>query len=526
MFRKISIISSFNIENFNNLFKIFQKSLIVKTFSNSSILNDLPKNKNNNLIIIIIDQNKSTEIFKKFLLNHVIKNKNSFFFFIEIPFIHNKISAPIIKPQKFYSISRNYKGLIKLNNFLVIDYNQLANKFNQQIFNFKRWFQTKIPFTINFENFLAEELYNLLSLENGKRKKAIFFDLDDTIWGGTLADDGQNKLLVGGISSLGEAFLSFQKTLIEYQKSGIMLGIISRNDEKSALKAVDSIPNMQIRKKDLAGWRINFENKSKNIKNLSNELRINPDSIIFIDNSIYEREEVKQKIPEIIVPEISDGSPYEFSEILGRVNGLNYIKLNKEDIIRNQSIQNLKKVNISKANFSNHNEWLKSLNIKLIFEKFNKKNIERIHQMYQRINQMNLSTRRLTLAQIQKENKNKTFNLITLSVMDSIADLGMIALISYEIRKKEVIIKDFLFSCRALGRDIELFLINFLVYNLQKKGFKKFIFNFKKTKKNNLCYNLLKKIKTKTQGKLIVYNRNLKNKKNNIFKLIFKDKIF
>ncbi len=470
MFKKISIVSSFNIENLKNIFKSFNKYLNIKTFSNSLILNDLKDNSTADLVIVIINQKDTNENFRKFFLNYIKQNSNSIFFLIQIPFVQNQISSAITKPDNLDNFNDYYKKFEKYENFYFIDYNNLANRFNNRVFNHKRWFQTKIPFTINFESFLANELYNLIILAEGKRKKAIFFDLDDTIWGGTLAEDGQNKLLVGGINSLGEAFLSFQKTLIEYKKSGIILGVISRNDEKKALKAIETIPDMQIRKKDLAGWKINFENKSKNIKKLSSELKINPDSIVFVDNSIYEREEVKQKIPNIIVPDISDGSPYEFSEVLRRVNGLSYIKLNREDLIRNKSIQKFKKALYSKQKFNNHNEWLKSLKIKITFEKFNQKNIERIHQMYQRINQMNLSSRRLTKSQILRENSSKSLNLLTISVKDSIVDLGMIALISYQKRKKEVIIKDFLFSCRALGRNIESFIIQYVVYNLKKKG--------------------------------------------------------
>ena len=525
MFKKISIISNFNVENFKNILSNFKKNYNVKTFSNSLIISDLKKNKNSDLIIVLIDKNNRSDSFKKFFFDYVKRNKNIIFFFIQVPISQNQISAPILQLKKKDEIN-DFKELASTKNFYLIDYNNLVNRFNEQVFNYKRWFQTKIPFTVNFESFLVKELYDLINLTEGKRKKAIFFDLDDTIWGGTLAEDGQKKLLLGGINGKGEAFLSFQKILMDYKNSGIILGVISRNDEKKALKAIETIPNMQIRKKDLAGWKINFENKSQNILKLAKELRINPDSIVFIDNSIYERQEVKQKIQGITVPEIPDGLPYELCGILQKVSNLNYIKLNREDLIRNESIQNLKKINKSKKYFNDHSEWLKSLKIKIIFENFNLQNIERIHQMYQRINQMNLSTRRLTLSQIQKENQSKLFNLITISVKDSIADLGMIALLSYEKRKDKIIIKDFLFSCRALGRDIESFLIRYLIYNLKKKGYKEFLFDYKKTEKNMLCRNFLKKHKIEKKGKFYSYNGNFKNSKNQIFKLILKDKIF
>ena len=178
----------------------------------------------------------------------------------------------------------------------------------------------------------------LIELINGKRKKAIFLDLDDTLWGGTLAEIGYKKLNLGGINAEGEAFKKLQHTIKKFQKTGIILGIISRNDEKTALEAIKKHPEMILKRKDFAGWKINQKNKSENILSLCKELNIKPNSVVFVDNSKYEREEVRAKIPDVLVPDLEE-VPFNYFNELKNLRELSFFNLSKEDLNRLKTIQ-------------------------------------------------------------------------------------------------------------------------------------------------------------------------------------------
>ena len=517
MYKKINIISNFNSENIFQVINNNKDKFYHYNFKN--IIGILKKNKkisDLNIILFLqtnLNENEQVKNIIRLLQKKFIKSTN-----ILIPFYYNLNQVlPISSGNNFFTLQKNFSAYenilkkVKNPSVYLIDFFYLSNLYNNQIFNLKRWYLSKNIFTPDFELFLSEKIKSIINLIKHKRKKAIFVDLDDTLWGGTIAEDNYNQIKLGNMSSEGEAFQNFQELLKEYTKSGIILGIISRNYERKALKFISSHPEMILKKKDFAGWKINFKNKSENIKTLCKELNLKVDNIIFIDNSEYERQEVKGKIKEVEVLNIGD-NVFDFSTKLKNYIDLNFLSLSKEDFNRAENYSKIRSLKEGQSKFKNHEDWLKSLKMKIKFESYNEIQIERYHQMYNKINQINLSTRRFNKGRIKKE-LSDNMKIITMRVEDKVVNLGIIGLISYYEKNNHILIGDFLFSCRALGRNLEKYFIKKIVNHLISLKSKKIVFNFKKTPKNELCTEILNDLKINKKNKFTV-----SKKINNIYK--------
>tara|TARA_Y100001970_G_C14166027_1_gene821347 strand:+ start:89 stop:1675 length:1587 start_codon:yes stop_codon:yes gene_type:complete len=520
MFKKFNLISNFNSENIFQIIREDEKKL--KHFSFCNVLDVLNKNKKEeNINIILFLQTNSHE---NNYLNKIIKfsqNKNVKSLNILIPIFYNLNEVLTLSLNNSFNsfqkiLFEQLKNLKKKNssNLILIDFLYLCSLYNGEVFNLKRWYLSKNSFSSDFEIYLCEKLSSIKSLVCHNRKKAIFVDLDDTLWGGTIAEDDAKEIKLGNMSAEGEAFQNFQELLRNYSKSGIILGIISRNYEKKALNFISKHPEMVLKKRDFAGWRINFNNKSDNIKSLCKELNIKSDSIVFLDNSNYERQEVEDKLNDVKVLDIGE-NVFEYANKLKNYLDISYTNLTKEDFRRAKNYSQIRIVKESQKNFNSHEDWLRSLKMNVEFEKFNNLQIERYHQMFNKINQINLSTRRLSKQQIKKEIRNKT-KFITMRVHDKVSNLGIIGLISIREKNNIAVIKDFLFSCRALGRDLEKYFITKLTNHLFDKKVDKVFFNFKKTPKNKLCLELLNKMNITAKNNFIVkkklssiYNKNI-----------------
>ena len=169
-------------------------------------------------------------------------------------------------------------------------------------FNPKLWYAAKVPFSQKLFEVAADELNKIIDTFDGKDKKLIVLDLDNTLWGGVLGDLGWNKINIGGHNINGEAFRDFQTKLKGLKNLGIQLAICSKNDEKNALNAIEKNPNMILKKSDFAAWRINWDDKAKNINEIISELNLTNEATIFIDDNIAERQRVKESLKGIMVP--------------------------------------------------------------------------------------------------------------------------------------------------------------------------------------------------------------------------------
>ena len=285
-----------------------------------------------------------------------------------------------------------------------------------------------------------------------KRKKCLVLDLDNTLWGGVLGEEGINGIRIGG-DYPGKAFLYFQEALLELSRQGVILTVCSKNNEQDVLDALEKNPFILLKKEQFAAYRINWTDKATNIKELAEELNIGLDSFVFVDDNPTERELIKQLLPMVAVPDYP-AQPYELPV---------FFKQLVEDYFKVYSItdEDKKKTEQYKANaaraqaqhsFTDFSAFLESLDIQIGVEATDEFNIQRIAQMTQKTNQFNLTTHRYTDADIRGFVENG-WKIWCISVADKFGDNGITGCIMVTPSGE---IDTFLLSCRILGKGIEI----------------------------------------------------------------------
>lgn len=370
---------------------------------------------------------------------------------------------------------------------------------NYDTFDPRLWYTAKIPYNNKLFEVASDELSEVIESFSKPLKKLLILDLDNTLWGGTIGDLGWKKIVLGGHDYVGEAFQDFQNKIKSLKNKGIQLAIISKNDEKIALEAFKKNKEMILKKEDFAAWRINWDDKAKNLLDITKELNLSPDACVFIDDNINERNRIKTAIPEVLVPDLPQ-DPSFYVDTLSKLNCFNKSDFTKEDQLRTKFYKDEKKREKIRKNFVSHEAWLKSLKIKVRFEKVDSENKVRVLQLINKTNQMNLTTRRLNEFQLQKIIEDKKVEIKALRVSDKLGDMGLVGVYVIKFSKNETNVLDFILSCRAFGRSIE----NLMVYNIfitsKKNKSKKITFKYLKTKKNKPCLDFLKKLNLKKNG--------------------------
>ena len=225
------------------------------------------------------------------------------------------------------------KNLNKCENIFILNTYKWIESSNSQSYSPINWYSVKIPYYNNVFKDATDDINAYINFLNGNIKKIIITDLDDTLWGGEVGDLGWENIRLGGHDSVGEAYQDFQRLLLNLKNNGMMLAISSKNNEKTALEAINKNKEMILKKKDFVNWRINWNNKSENIISMMTELNLGLDSAIFIDNSKLEREKVKNAIPEILVPDMPNDSRL-YHSFISRLNCINFLEQTNEDRVK------------------------------------------------------------------------------------------------------------------------------------------------------------------------------------------------
>lgn len=298
-----------------------------------------------------------------------------------------------------------------------------------------------------------------------KRKKCLVLDLDNTLWGGVLGEEGIDGIQIGG-DYPGKAFLHFQEALLELSKSGVILTICSKNNEQDVLEALEKNPFLLLKKEHFATWRINWADKATNIQEMAEELNLGLDSFVFVDDNPTERELIRQLLPMVEVPEFP-AQPYELPAFFQKLVE-DYFKVYAvTDEDQKKTLQY--KANASRAqeqrNFGDFTDFLRSLDIQMTIEQANDFNIQRIAQMTQKTNQFNLTTRRYTDADI-RQFLREGWKIWCLGVADKFGDNGITGCIM--VHDSEI--DTMLLSCRILGKGIEHAFLKTVLSQLRSEG--------------------------------------------------------
>ena len=350
----------------------------------------------------------------------------------------------------------------------------------------KSWFATKVPFTNLVFQEAAADIKAAVFTFMGRSKKLILVDLDNTLWGGIIGETGPEGIILGGHDTNGEAFVAFQEALKALTQRGVQLGIVSKNDESVALQGIGEHSAMVLRQADFAGWRINWEDKAANIVSLVEELNLGLDSVVFLDDNPAERGRVREALPDILVPDLPP-DPALFAQTLMELRCFDVAQISKEDVDRVSMYRAERQRRTERANVSSTEDWLRSLDIRIEVERFSPVNEQRIVQLIGKTNQLNLSTRRLSVGEIRDWLAAPNRALWSFKVTDRFGDMGLTGIISVEVSNGIGRIVDFILSCRVMGRNVEEVMVHTAVQHAMEGGADKVQANFLPTERNRPC---------------------------------------
>jgi FkbH-like protein len=333
----------------------------------------------------------------------------------------------------------------------------------------KLWFTTKVPFVLEVMENAVADLASAIRAVKGYSRRLILLDLDNTIWGGVVGETGWQGIRLGGHDHIGEAYKDFQRELKAMATRGIQLAIVSKNNEATALEAIDNHPEMLLRRSDFAGWKINWGDKAENIALLSRELGLGVESMVFIDDNPVERDRVATAFKQLIVPEWSS-DPTKSVQSLRALRHFNVATLSAEDRRRGESyVGNRSRLEFQRESGS-RSDWLERLKTVVRVDVVSGSNIPRVSQLFNKTNQLNLSTRRLPEREILEWANAKNHHMLAFSVSDRFGDLGLVGIVGLELVGDRGKISDFILSCRAMGRNVEETLLHVAVAKLSEIG--------------------------------------------------------
>lgn len=382
-------------------------------------------------------------------------------------------------------LANEYKGRIFIN-----DYSSLVSNIGRyNWFDSRMYRLAKYPFAYNHLSTLSAHYFKTISLLTFPRKKCIVADLDNTLWGGIIGQDGLENIVLGN-SGIGEAYVQFQKLLLNYYRQGIFLTICSKNTYTDAIEAIEKHPDMVLRKEYFAAMKINWLDKVHNIKDIAKELNIGTDALVFIDDNPAECELVKQQMPEIEVLNLT-GDPDNYIKQLLDIIPLQTLTLTAEDLSRNvMHHQDVKRKEFETA-FTNMDDYYKSLGMKGYLCINAEAQISRIAQLTQKTNQFTTTTRRYSTEEIKNFIESGDYKIYTLRLEDKFGDNGIIAVAIVKCENEKWHLEAFLMSCRVIGRQAENLLLQSIIDDASEMGVKMITAEFYKTKKNAPAEKLL-----------------------------------
>jgi len=400
-------------------------------------------------------------------------------------FGHNDALTSMSLQYQHQQFNQSISNMVKNTNSYLFDISSIAENEGLNRWHDERmWNIAKQPFSPQFIPLYAENFFHVVNAIKGKSRKCIVLDLDNTLWGGIVGEDGIEGISLSIGNPEGDAFLSFQQYLLHLKDRGIILAVCSKNNETDALDVFRNHPNMLLKLNDIACFKANWENKPNNISAIASTLNIGLDSIVFIDDSPLERDNVRRYLPSVAVPEM----PIEPSEYVRTLSQAGYFGLSSfttEDIVRNQSYQNKIKAEQVLSENIDLKQGLEAIEMKIKFLPFNAIGRNRIEQLINKSNQFNLTTRRYNSAQIKTFEDGENYYTLQVHLQDKFGDYGMISVLIGKIEGTQLTIDTWLMSCRAIGRNVEDAVFQHLVNFCMNKQITCIIGNYLKSERNS-----------------------------------------
>jgi FkbH-like protein len=393
----------------------------------------------------------------------------------------------------------------------VIDASRWVAVHGERSFSPRLWYMSKTPYTVEFFRVAVCEIKAGVRALRGLARKMIMVDLDDTLWGGIVGEEGWQNLRLGGHDAMGEAFKDFQLSLKVLKQRGTLLGIVSKNEEKTALEALRLHPEMALRQDDFVGWRINWQDKAQNIVDLATELNMGLQSVVFLDDNPVERARVREALPEVLVPELP-ANPMEFNAALQRLRCFDTSAITPEDETRTATYVSEGQRRASQAQVSSLDQWLESLQIEVIAEPLGETSLDRATQLFNKTNQMNLSTRRLTKQELWNWSREGGNSMLVFRVSDKFGDYGLVGIASFRLEassQTDARIVDFILSCRVIGRKVEETMLHVISAYARSAGAAAVHISYIPTLKNQPCLRFFENAGLRSNGDEKVFTLDL-----------------
>lgn len=375
--------------------------------------------------------------------------------------IHGRIHFLNRLNEKLYEYAEEYE------NFYINDIHYLSScygldKWADPFF----WHMYKYSLCLDAIPNLAFNVSNIIKSVYGKNKKALVLDLDNTLWGGIVGDDGVENLEIGQETSVGQVYSEFQNYIKTQKQLGVMLNVNSKNEEENALAGLQH-PDGALKPDDFIIIKANWEPKSKNLMDIASELNILPDSLVFVDDNPAEREIVRQQVNGTAVPEI--GNPEDYIRVLDHSGFFEVTKLSEDDRNRNEMYKANAMRKQQEQSFADYKDYLKSLEMKAVIAPFESMYMARIAQLTNKSNQFNLTTKRFSQSEIETIAQDPQFITLYGKLEDKFGDNGVVSVVIGEKEEKTLHIRLWLMSCRVLKRDMEFAMMDTLVEACKKQ---------------------------------------------------------
>ena len=452
----------------------------------------------------LLDDNSAIELCNRFVKNYVGIWKQLTAHIPTVTVMQGNFVIPIESPlgnlEVNYKFShRSFIRMIndrlleaKPENVVLVDIDNLASLMGKKVwFDFSQYFLTKMPCRLECLYDLVEMFAKQIMALKGKVRKCLVLDLDNTLWGGIVSEDGYNGINLDPNNAVGESFLFFQQYLLGLKERGVILAVCSKNDEAVAKEPFEKNRNMKLKLTDIACFVANWEDKATNIKRIAKELNIGLDSMVFFDDNPAEREIVRSFLPMVKIIDVpQDSSDYVLA--LDIASAFEWTQITQEDVVRNQSYMAENRRKELSSNYVNYDEYLKALEMRARIGRISNEQTGRFSQLINKSNQFNLRTMRYTEANIVAFMNDDNKRCLFAELSDKFSDYGLISCVILTKQADTCFIDTWVMSCRVLKRGLEYLMFDYILKTAQEWHCSYIIGEYIPTAKNNMVKGLYK----------------------------------
>lgn len=392
--------------------------------------------------------------------------------------IHGKVNFINRLNQKWVEYAQSHE------NFYICDMDFISADYGLNGWHdLQSWYMYKYAMSLSAIPTLAYNVANIIKSIFGKNKKGFVLDLDNTLWGGVIGDEGVDNIEIGPEEAVGQAYLEFQQYLKEHQQLGIILNVDSKNDEENAIAGLNHQDGI-LKPKDMIVIKANWEPKDRNFSQIANELSLLPESLVFVDDNPAERHIVAEQLPGVSAPDI--GSVQDYIKIIDRSGFFETTVISVDDAMRSRMYRDNVERAQMEATFANYSDYLLSLDMRATIKPFESVLMARISQLSNKSNQFNLTTHRYTQDEIQEIAADPNYIDLYGRLEDRFGDNGVVAVTIGHQYGKQADVNLWIMSCRVLKRDMEFAMMDEFVSVCKKRGVEKIIGHYYPTAKNGM----------------------------------------